>query len=131
MKQNEFLSVIIGAPSVARTEFELHMRRILSIILSLAIGASPSVALAQNRRAGTPKAPQMGERPGLVRGDEITPAQEAAVERGLERLAARQQRDGSFGQTGAGLGATSGITALAGIAFMQAGNLPGRGKYGE
>ena len=107
------------------------MNRSITFILILTIGASTSVANAQNRRAGAPKAPQMGERPGVVRGDEITPAQQAAVERGLERLASRQQRDGSFGQTGAGLGATSGITALAGLAFMQAGNLPGRGKYGE
>ena len=74
------------------------MRRGVSIILTLAIGAWPCAALAQNRR-GAAKAPQMGERPGVVRGDEITPAQQAAVERGLERLASRQQRDGSFGQT--------------------------------
>src|SRR5687767_394114 len=107
------------------------MQRWITIILILTIGASTSVAQAQNRRSGAQKATQMGERPGVVRGDEITPAQKAAVARGHERLASRQQRDGSFGQTGAGLGATSGITALAGLAFMQAGNLPGRGKYGE
>lgn len=73
----------------------------------------------------------MGERPGIMRGDEFTPAQQAAVEKGLERLASRQARDGSFGSAGAGFGATSAITGLAGLAFMQAGNLPGRGKYGE
>ena len=106
------------------------MQRSLSIILVLTIVAPTSVVSAQSRR-GSARQPQMGERPGVVRGDEITPAQQAAVARGLERLASRQNRDGSFGATGAGLGATSGITALAGIAFMQAGNLPGRGKYGE
>jgi hypothetical protein len=66
-----------------------------------------------------------------VRGDEITPEQQRTVEKGLEYLAARQQADGSFGSQGAGFGATSAITGLAGLAFMQAGNLPGRGKYGE
>jgi len=65
-----------------------------------------------------------------VRGDEITPAQEASVAKGLAWLAQAQGRDGSFGQ-GGGSGKHAGITALAGLAFMQAGNLPGRGKYGE
>jgi prenyltransferase beta subunit len=70
----------------------------------------------------------MGERPNLVRGDEITDAQAAAVEKGLAWLAMQQQRDGAFGGEG---GKNAGITALAALAFMQAGNLPGRGKYGD
>jgi hypothetical protein len=69
--------------------------------------------------------------PNQVRGDEITAAQQAGVEKGLAWLAARQGADGSFGQGGGGYGATSAITALSGIAFMSAGNLPGRGKYGD
>ncbi len=93
------------------------------------IVAASSLCFAQSRR--TPAAPQMGQRPGVMRGDEITPQQQLAVEKGLERLASRQARDGSFGTTGAGFGATSAITSLAGLAFMQAGNLPGRGKYGD
>jgi prenyltransferase beta subunit len=64
-----------------------------------------------------------------VRGDEITPPQQEAVERGLNYLAARQAANGSFG--GNGQEGHAGITALAGLAFMQAGNLPGRGKYGD
>ena len=67
--------------------------------------------------------------PSLARGDEITPQQKIAVEKGLTWLAARQTRDGSYG--GEGLGKHAGITALAGLAFMQDGNLPGRGKYGD
>jgi prenyltransferase beta subunit len=67
--------------------------------------------------------------PSIVRGDEITPQQKVAVEKGLTWLAARQTRDGSYG--GEGLGKHAGITALAGLAFMQEGNLPGRGKYGD
>src|SRR5205823_10567380 len=67
--------------------------------------------------------------PSLVRGDEITPQQQAAVDKGLAWLASRQARDGSYG--GDGMGRHAGITGLAGLAFMQAGNLPGRGKYGD
>ena len=74
-------------------------------------------------------APALAPRPNQVRGDEITPAQRTAVDKGLAWLAAHQGRDGSFG--GGGLGRHAGITALAGLAFMQAGNLPGRGKYGD
>ncbi len=65
----------------------------------------------------------------IVRGDEITPRQKEAVEKGLVWLANHQGRDGSFG--GDGMGKHAGITGLAGLAFMQAGNLPNRGKYGE
>lgn len=63
-----------------------------------------------------------------VRGDEITPAQKRSVERGLAWLADHQAADGSF--RGAA-GRHSGVTALAAISLMEAGNLPGRGKYGE
>src|SRR5213595_3492503 len=55
--------------------------------------------------------------PSLARGDEITPKQQAAVDKGLSWLASHQGRDGSFG--GEGLGKHAGITALAGLAFMQ------------
>jgi hypothetical protein len=49
----------------------------------------------------------------------------------LAWLAARQAADGSFGAANNGYNATAGVTALSGIAFMSAGNLPKRGKYGE
>jgi len=66
-----------------------------------------------------------------IRGDEITPAQQQAVELGLAWLASHQGKDGSFGGGGGEIGKHAGITALAGLAYMQAGNLPNRGKYGE
>ncbi|HMB95917.1 MAG TPA: prenyltransferase/squalene oxidase repeat-containing protein [Tepidisphaeraceae bacterium] len=72
----------------------------------------------------------MAEHPGIVRGDEITPEQRAAIDRGLERLAAHQKPDGTFGAAGDGFGTISAVTALSGLAFMEAGNLPNRGKYG-
>jgi len=51
-----------------------------------------------------------------------------AVERGLEFLAARQKADGSYDQ---GHGRTAAIPALAGMAFLAKGYLPGDGQYGE
>ena len=64
--------------------------------------------------------------PNQVRGDEITPQQKIAVQRGLSGLA-NEMRFGP-GALG-GYSGHAGITALAGLAFMEAGNLPGRGKY--
>lgn len=71
----------------------------------------------------------------------ITPEQEAAVERGLAWLANNQNEDGSWtSDVGYKLNATYrvtaterghvGVTALAGMAFLAGGNLPGRGEYG-
>src|SRR3954467_9336756 len=76
-----------------------------------------------------PKESTVAARPNVVRGDEITPAEQRAVEKGLQWLADHQGADGSFG--GGGQGKHAGITALAGLAFMEAGNLPGRGKYAD
>lgn len=105
-----------------------HLRLICVAWLVGAAFASDAAHAQNRRRTGDPK---MADRPAQVRGDEITARQQAAVEKGLEYLATRQQRDGSFGSQGQGFGATSGITGLSGLAFMQAGNLPGRGKYGQ
>jgi len=80
--------------------------------------------------AAAPKADKLAAQPNQVRGDEITPRQQEAVRKGLVWLAGHQQRDGSYGAGGSS-GKHAGITALAGLAFMQAGNLPGRGQYGE
>jgi len=60
--------------------------------------------------------------PNQVTGDEITPEQQQCVEKGLAWLAGRQATDGGYNNH-------AGITALAGLAFMEQGNLPNRGKY--
>jgi prenyltransferase beta subunit len=60
-------------------------------------------------------------------GNEINSEQQRAVELGLAALARRQDRNGSFGS---GSSRHAGITSLCAMAFMQSGNLPGRGKYG-
>jgi hypothetical protein len=97
-----------------------------SLVLTAVLGLVTPLHAQQAR----PMVVELAE-PNQVRGDEITPEQQRAVELGLARLASRQRPDGSFGAPGEGFGATTGITALAGIAFMAAGNLPGRGKYGQ
>jgi hypothetical protein len=86
-------------------------------------------AVAQDSGAAKDSASSVAARPNVVRGDEITPAQQKAVEKGLQWLADHQGPDGSYG--GGGTGKHAGITALAGLAFMEAGNLPGRGKYAD
>jgi prenyltransferase beta subunit len=72
----------------------------------------------------------LGMQPNRPMGDEITPEQHAAVEAGLKYLASKQMPNGAFGSNYGAVTGHSGITALAGLAFMEAGNLPGRGKYG-
>src|SRR5688572_12371462 len=99
------------------------MKRLLptSLCLMLLSGSAPA--------APAPPASDLAANPNQVVGNEITPAQQRSVARALEYLATVQQRDGSF--TASGTQGHAGITALAGIAFMAEGNLPGRGKYGE
>lgn len=60
---------------------------------------------------------------------EMTPELDASVTRGLAALARLQNADGSFGEPQ--YGRTVAVTALACLAFMADGNLPGRGAYGE
>ena len=101
----------------------------LLAFLAATVVASPVVA--QEKNGGGAAAAAVAERPNQVIGNEITPGQVRAVELGLESLAKRQARNGSFGANYGSAGGHAGITALAGLAFMSAGNLPGRGKYGD
>jgi hypothetical protein len=96
--------------------------RSLAVAVGTMVIASP--ALAQEK----PKAKPAGAT-ASVRGDEINAAQQKAVADGLAWLARSQGREGAFGANG--FNKHAGITALGGLAFMQAGNLPGRGQYGD
>ena len=100
-------------------------RHAILLLLSTA-NAAPALAYAAPSSGDQPK---LADRPNQVIGNEINEKQQLAVERGLAWLAAHQKADGSY--TGDGMSPHAGITALAGLAFMQAGNLPGRGKYGS
>jgi hypothetical protein len=99
------------------------LRTPVIIVLSAALFAS--AAFAQD------KPDRIAAQPNKVRGDEITEAQRTAVEKGLLWLAKRQSGEGAANAGTQGYSNQAGITALAGLAFMQAGNLPGRGKYGR
>jgi hypothetical protein len=81
--------------------------------------------------AGSAKPEGLAAEPNKVRGDELTPRQQQAVERGLAWLANKQTGDGSYSSATQGYSNHAAITALAGMAFMQAGNTPNRGKYGK
>ena len=61
--------------------------------------------------------------------NEMTPALDAGVERGLAALARLQKEDGSFGD--GAFGGNVAITSLACLAFMANGDVPGRGAYGD
>ena len=103
------------------------MRRFLAAAVAAGLLAAPPVR-AQDAPEALPGDPE-AERSDPITGAEYTDPSRQAVGRGLAYLAASQQADGSFGGRG-GVGAASGITALAGLAMMSAGNLPGRGEYG-
>ena len=59
----------------------------------------------------------------------ISGSNRVAIDKGLEYLAARENDDGSWDS--AAFGKATAMSALAGLAFMSDGNMPGRGKYGE
>lgn len=61
--------------------------------------------------------------------NEMTPELDAGVQRGLVALARLQKEDGSFGD--GAFGGNVAITALACLAFMANGDVPGRGNYGD
>jgi len=66
-----------------------------------------------------------GEAPDAA---EISPRAQASIDRGLAFLASTQRADGSWpGQ----YGDTTGIVGACALAFMGAGNTPGRGQYGK
>jgi hypothetical protein len=110
-----------------------------SLVLLGAASAFAQEPLPQPPSEATPPAaaPDVSPAPGekIVTAqnnaleNEITPALEQAVERGLESLAREQNEDGSFG--GGRYQKNVAVTALACLAFMADGNLPGRGPYGD
>lgn len=75
---------------------------------------------------------EQGKPPGSSTGQQNinnpTPQLQVAVDSGLAWLARQQERDGSFGSQSQ-YGRHVGITALACLAFVGEGSLPGRGRY--
>ena len=99
------------------------MRSILSAAVLGATLVAP-VSLAQD----IAEAPERRTAENAPSEGEITAELDAAVARGLAYLASTQNPDGSFG--GGRYGRHVGITALACLAFLSDGHMPGRGGYG-
>ncbi len=97
------------------------LRAIAMVLLCSAIPAPLLAAAPESTIAA---------QPGQVIGDELTPEAQKAIHDGLQWLSHKQNADGSFGGQG-GYNATSAITSLSALALMSAGNLPGRGPYGQ
>ena len=121
----------LSKPARARRRAGSSRALLKSLVCGMLMGTMIApAALAQD--APKKRADGLAERPNQVRGDEITPECKATVERGLAWLASRQTREGGFsGMQGFGYSNNVAMTALAGLAFMEAGDLPGRGKHGK
>src|SRR5258708_1240321 len=103
-------------------------RRIFrTLIFSSRAGLLMLACLVPTPGKADPTTPKTVETSGL---EFITPATQQAIHRGLEFLAANQNDDGSLG-SGSTYRRHVAVTALAGIAFLSAGNTPNRGKYGK
>lgn len=90
-----------------------------------AAGSLGGLAWLAARRAA---AADEGANPELSAVKFITPDTQAAIDRGLEFLAAQQHDDGSFGS--GGYSRDVAVCGLSGMAFMASGSTPGRGRYG-
>ena len=101
------------------------MRRVLCFLAFLPVLLMPPVSAL----AAAPK-----ESTSIMGGsgpidNELTPDVRARVAKGLEWLAKHQNAEGTFTDSG---GDNAGITALAGLAFLADGNMPGAaGSTGE
>lgn len=94
-----------------------HVVCLFALILS---GTVPSVAvLGDDRESGSRDSRRF-----------VTVEADAAIERGLDWLAQRQQDDGSFGAI-TRYRQNPGVAGLCGMAFLASGSTPGRGPYGE
>jgi len=95
-----------------------------ALLAAMLVGLAGPTAIAQ-----VATAPERESAVNSAADGEMTAALDLAVERGLAQLATQQQPDGAF--EGGRFGKNVAITALACLAFMADGNLPGRGAYGD
>jgi hypothetical protein len=111
----------------------LFCKRAGALLALMGTGAASVALLPHAAGADDPSGGRQGQSGGIaahanqVRGDEITPQQQKAVEKGLKWLAAHQGPKGEYSPQVS----SAGITGLCGLAFMSQGNLPHRGQYGE
>ena len=74
-----------------------------------------------------PSAPRSFESSGQ---EFVTPETQKAIDRGIVFLANRQHAEGAFG-SGSSYKRNVAVTSLAGMTFLSAGHVPGRGIYGK
>jgi hypothetical protein len=112
-----------------RTKREKLMNRLIAVAGSIAALVAAFVFSADfTSPDGTLREPEPAvEMSGLK---SITPATQTAIDDGLKWLAGQQQSNGAFG-SGLMYKGNVAVTALCGMAFLSAGNTPGRGKYGK
>jgi len=114
------------SPSRAAASLGVRARRgALLAALSVAASATAPRSLAQDARDDGGESAQNAGFQG-----EFIPAMDDAISRGVAFLVAEQNADGSWGG-GARYGRHVGITALACLALMADGHIPGRGGHGD
>jgi len=115
--------------------FFTHTRHTSGYVAALAVlaalGLTPAFGQADPAPAKAENTSIMGGSGPLA--NEITPEVRTCVKKGLAWLSKQQTAQGSFGSEGGG--DNSAVTALAGLAFMADGNMPGagggEGPYGK
>lgn len=92
-------------------------------------GAMIAAGLVTGTLVAQPPGKERSRRVESSGAELVTPATQRAIDRGLQALAESQQEDGSWGRNGT-YRQNAAVTALGGLAFLSAGHVPGRGKYG-
>lgn len=112
------------------------MSPIAGSVVCLALAGLPVQQEGQPESSSKPSWAQKSQRPAgqasaqnNAAEGEITPELDAAIAKGLKYLEGQQTSDGGFGD--GRYGKNVAVSALAGIALMADGNLPGRGAGGE
>jgi hypothetical protein len=126
--------LVVAAPNSAFGQNDEPQRPLFD---PMTVPADPAAPLEEAPPAAAPLAPAPADNPldPEDRGAQNNPTAgemndklDGAIRLGLEYLQKQQNSDGSFGRDQ--FGKNVAITALAAIAFMADGNLPGRGEYG-
>jgi hypothetical protein len=124
------------------------MHRLFLLLVASAVVLSPIAICgekakpAKEKPATGKKAKKGAEKPGAgakIKGTgakaelTVTPKAARTISRALDYVAKQQSKDGSFGTGGRGYGGghRAAMTGLAGLAFLSAGHVPGRGKHAK
>lgn len=116
-------------PAMEALRLEQPASDVLGAAAALLQDAAPAKnANGDDNVAPEPKASGMSAANNPL-ADEMNDRLDASVSKGLARLARMQNADGSWSDTN--FGRSVAVTALACLAMMADGNVPGRGAYGE